>query len=158
MWIYWISLMDINGYQWIRMDIQDGYLIQYNKSDMFRLRPVYIHEYPYISIHIHRYPTYPQGPSSQMMMSPFGEIRANFVDVYLIFSLITWEHQRIIKMQLSKSKDQKKMKYMMTEWYFIQKIMSNEIEWLIIMNLHEDKCKSDRFENPFDSIVKQVAK
>ena len=68
MWIYWISLMDINGYQWIRMDIQDGYLIQYNKSDMFRLRPVYIHEYPYISIHIHRYPTYPQGPSSQMRL------------------------------------------------------------------------------------------
>jgi hypothetical protein len=47
----------------------------------------------------------------------------------------------------------------MTEWYFLySEIMSNEIEWLVIMNLHEDKCKSDRFENPFDSIVKQVAK
>jgi hypothetical protein len=54
------------GYLWIGMDIQDGYLIQYNKSDMFRLRPVYIHGYPYISIDIHRYPTYPQMPSSQM--------------------------------------------------------------------------------------------
>jgi hypothetical protein len=54
------------GYLWICMDIKDGYLIQYNKSDMFLLRPVYIHGYPYISIDIHRYPTYQQGPSSQM--------------------------------------------------------------------------------------------
>jgi hypothetical protein len=42
----WRSLMDIEGYSWICMDIQDGYLIQYNKSDMFLWRPVYIHRYP----------------------------------------------------------------------------------------------------------------
>ncbi len=48
------------GYLWIYMDIQDGYLIQYNKSDMFRWRPVYIHGYPSISIHINTHPTYPQ--------------------------------------------------------------------------------------------------
>jgi hypothetical protein len=50
--------MDMNGYEWICMDIQDGYLIQYNKSDMFLWRPTYIqyiHRYPgisNISIHI----------------------------------------------------------------------------------------------------------
>jgi hypothetical protein len=47
------------GYAWICMDFQDGYPIQYNKSDMFRWRPRYIHGYPWISMDIHGYPTYP---------------------------------------------------------------------------------------------------
>ncbi len=49
----WISLNIFHGYEWICMDMFGypyGYLIQYNKLDMFPRRPIYIHRYPYISV------------------------------------------------------------------------------------------------------------
>ena len=87
------------------------------------------------------------------MMTPFGEIRANFVDVYLIFSLITWEHQRIIKIQLSKSKDQKKKNNLMTPHHDgVIFYSENHEQWNWMIDYYESAWRQMQIRSIWKSI------